>query len=81
MNTKDPRVTPELSLVPKDEDGPASFEFRDSSTFKERRVRKDDRRQSGDRRAMIRFEPGKEADRRSLHDRRRTGNPWNGYSL
>ncbi len=81
MNTKDPRAKPELSLVPKEEAGPASFESRDLSTFKERRIRKDDRRESGDRRAMIRFEPGKEADRRSLHDRRRAGNPWNGYNI
>ena len=81
MSTKDQDGKFELSLVPKDEEGPADFQSRDIASFTERRIRKDDRRQGSDRRGMIRFEPGKKADRRALQNRRQADGAWSGYSL
>jgi hypothetical protein len=81
MSKKDPHGKFELSLVPKDEEGRGDFHGRQTPSFTERRIRKDDRRQGGDRRGLIRFEPGKDADRRSLQDRRRVGSVWRGYDL
>ena len=81
MSTKELDGKLELSLVPKDEEGPAIFQSREITSLTERRMRKDDRRQGNDRRSMIRFEPGKAADRRSLQDRRREGSVWSGYGI
>jgi hypothetical protein len=81
MSTKEPDGKLELSLVPKGGERPATFLSREITSFTEKRVRKGDRRQRNDRRSMIRFEPGKDADRRSLQDRRRAGSVWSGYDI
>ncbi len=81
MNTGDTQGPQELSLVPKEEDGPAKFGARDVERFNERRSDREDRRSGIERRSMIRFEPGKPADRRSISDRRKANLGWRGRDL
>ena len=81
MSTSDKDDKPGLSLVPKVEDGPAEFGARDIERFNERRGQKEDRRKGIERRSMIRFEPGKTSDRRSMLDRRKANFGWRGHDL
>lgn len=81
MNTGDKEGGHELSLVPKEPEGPAEFGARDIERFAERRADREDRRSGIERRSMIRFEPGKPADRRSMLDRRKANLGWRGRDL
>jgi hypothetical protein len=81
MPTGDEPERPELTLVPKEEQGPAKFGAKDIERFAERRSDREDRRSGIERRSMIRFEPGKPADRRILPDRRKANLGWRGRDL
>jgi hypothetical protein len=81
MNTRDENGRHELSLVPKEPQGPAEFGAREIERFAERRSDREDRRSGIERRSMIRFEPGKPADRRSMLDRRKANLGWRGRDV